>query len=204
MSLDETFQKKLVIEICTVISGKLTPISGYWPWSYLLLLQKAQEAVKRQVWTPSDSAKGNVTFLQIRRIKWQKDLVGLLLKTFVSNFSIKKNQNQSKTIQSASVIIHCISFLITPSWKQCLGLRFFFLLVVIYAYKEGLAACIPVLLQQQDGVAWAPRNSYPWKECRVRKVYEKEQHKKLYFLTRSCIKLCFIQVTPQGLCVSPR
>jgi len=72
MSLDETSQKELVIEICNVISGKLTPISAYWPSSYLLLLQKAQVAVQRQVWTHSDSAKGNDTFLPARGIRWGK------------------------------------------------------------------------------------------------------------------------------------
>lgn len=72
MLLDETFQKELVIEICNVISGKLTPISGYWPSSYLLQLQKTQVAVQRQVSTHSDYAKGSDTFLPARRIRLGK------------------------------------------------------------------------------------------------------------------------------------
>lgn len=138
MSLCETFQKELLIEICNVISGKLTPISGYWPSSYLLQLQKDQVAVWRQVWTHSDPTKRGDAFLTTTRVMMGKKLMGFVLETFSSNCFIQKVDLKLYKTQGDCILQICFNCTV----MKMILYREVFSHVRICTCLEGISACI--------------------------------------------------------------
>lgn len=146
------------------------------------------------MWTYSDSAKGNDTFLPTKKNYLRKSWWVLVWKFLQVIVSLKKIN--PKLYKESKVIIHCKLFLNILLWKLYFGLRFFFFHVVTGV--EGhccLCSC------SASAARWNPSGIKKFstvKKCRIRKAVRKGNIKHSAFLPEAVLSLF------QGLCASTR